>query len=119
MRLSVELTSETRSPDAPHSAPGLVRPAAVVDLSLAGAGLELDEALVVGERVSITLATPLTWDPIVIDAIVAWCLPARSANETDLFGRARAVARAGVAFEHPDPRSVLAVFEVLASVGYE
>jgi hypothetical protein len=95
---------------------GAERQAVVVDLSLAGAGLETEEALVPGERVSITLSTPTTWDPLVIEAVVAWAHPPRASNAS---GRSRAVARAGIAFDYPSPDVVLSMFEMLATLGYE
>ncbi|CAN5925070.1 hypothetical protein BH11MYX4_BH11MYX4_69870 [soil metagenome] len=110
MRLSVELLSH-RS--------GVARPAVVTDLSLAGAGLETDEPLLAGERVSVTLATPTMWDPLVLEAVVAWAHPPRPSHEVDAVGRSRTVARAGIAFEYPTPAAILAMFEMLATLGYE
>jgi hypothetical protein len=98
---------------------GAERQAVVVDLSLAGAGIETDEALVPGERLSVTLATPTMWDPLVLEAVVAWSHPAKASNEVDALGRARAVARAGIAFDYPTPAVVLAMFEMLTTLGYE
>ncbi|HSO40703.1 MAG TPA: PilZ domain-containing protein [Labilithrix sp.] len=110
VRLSVELLSH-RS--------GVARPAVVTDLSLAGAGLETDEPLLAGERVSVTLATPTMWDPLVLEAVVAWAHPPRPSHEVDAVGRSRTVARAGIAFEYPTPAAILAMFEMLATLGYE
>jgi len=95
------------------------RPAVVTDVSLAGAGLETDEPLVPGERLSVTLATPTMWDPLVLDAVVAWAQPPRPSNEVDHLGRSRTVARAGVAFAYDGPASILAMFEMLSTLGYE
>lgn len=91
----------------------------VVDLSLAGAGLETEEALVPGEHIYVTLSTPTMWDPLVIEAVVAWAHPLRAGAEVDSIGRSRAVARAGVAFQYPAPSVVLAMHELLATLGYE
>lgn len=110
VRLSVELTSQ-RS--------GLARPAVVTDVSLAGAGLETDEPLHPGERLSVTLATPTMWDPLVLEAVVAWAQPPRPSAEVDHLGRTRTVARAGIAFDYATPASILAMFEMLSTLGYE
>jgi PilZ domain len=98
---------------------GVVRPANVVDLSLAGAGLETDEPLVPGETLSVTITTPTMWDPLVVDAVVAWSHPPRPTHAVDALGRTRTVARGGVAFVYPTPAAVLAVFEMLSTLGYE
>ena len=110
VRLTVEVAGQ-RS--------GIQRQAVVVDLSLAGAGIETDDAFFPGDRVSVTLATPTMWDPIVLEAIVAWTHPPRPARTPDALGRSRTVFRAGIVFEHPTPASVLAMFEMLATLGYE
>jgi hypothetical protein len=110
VRLTVQLVGQ-RS--------GLERQALVIDLSLAGAGLETDEPLVPGDRLSITLSTPTMWDPLVVDAVVAWAHPPRGSHEVDAVGRSRTVARAGVAFDYPSPSVVLSMSEMLATLGYE
>ena len=88
-------------------------------VSLAGAGIETDEPLIPGDRVSVTLATPTMWDPLVLEAVVAWAHPPRPTQAIDALGRSRVVARAGVFFEYPTPAPVLAMFEMLATLGYE
>lgn len=95
------------------------QPATIVDISLAGAGLETDEALVPGERVSLTITTPTLWDPLVVSAIVAWSQPPKPREPGAPIGRRAAAARSGLAFEYPSPDVVLAVFEMLATLGYE
>jgi hypothetical protein len=110
VRLSVELLGQRSA---------VVRQAVVTDLSLAGAGVETDDPLIPGERVSVTLSTPTTWDPLVITAVVAWAQPPRASTEIDAVGRSRTVARAGIVFDYPAPASVLAMFEMLATLGYE
>lgn len=98
---------------------GVERQAVVVDLSLAGAGLETDEPLVPGERLSLTLSTPTMWDPLVIEAVVAWAHPPRVTAAVDAIGRSRTVARAGVMFDYPSPALVLSLFEMIATLGFE
>ncbi len=93
--------------------------AIVIDISLAGAGIETEEALVPGERVALSFATPTLWDPLVVYAMVAWSHPPQTTNQVDTFGRLRMISRAGVAFDYPSPSAVLAVFEMIASVGFE
>jgi hypothetical protein len=91
----------------------------VVDLSLAGAGIETEEPLVPGERISIAFATPTMWDPLVLFCVVAWAHPPRPTDELDALGRPRTLARAGVVFEYPTPDAVLAMFEMLGALEYE
>jgi len=110
VRLTVEVAGQ-RS--------GIQRQAVVVDLSLAGAGIETDEPFFPGDRISVTLATPTMWDPLVLDAVVAWAHPPRPARAVDALGRSRTVSRAGIVFDYPAPASVLAMFEMLATLGYE
>jgi len=95
-----------------------VEQATVVDLHVAGAGLETTHPLVPGEELSITLATPTMWDPLVVTAVVRW---ARSITvaEPPIPGRPRAVARAGVAFDYPSPAVVLSMFAMLTTLDYE
>jgi hypothetical protein len=93
--------------------------AVVTDLSLAGAGLETDDTLHPGERITLSLSTPSTWDPLVIDAVVAWSHPPRPSHEVGTLGRSRTVARAGVAFDYPGAATALAMFEMLTTLGYE
>ncbi len=110
MRLAVELLGARSAVE---------RQAVVTDLSLAGAGLETDEPLIPGERLSVTLSTPTMWDPLVIEAVVAWAHPPRTSAAVDAVGRTRTVSRAGLVFDHPAPASILAMFEMLTTLGYE
>ena len=91
----------------------------VVDISLAGVGLETDEPLVPGERVALSFATPTLWDPLVVPAVVAWSQSPKPREPGAPLGRARPMARAGLAFEYAGPDLVLAVYEMLATLGYE
>ncbi|HEY8077643.1 MAG TPA: hypothetical protein VIF62_26130, partial [Labilithrix sp.] len=81
--------------------------------------LETDEPLVPGERVAVSFATPTLWDPLVLSAVVAWAQPTRATGELDALGRPRVVARAGLAFDYPMAEPVLALFEMLVSLGYD
>ncbi len=109
VRLPIEIA---RSGAEPHAAE-------LVDLGLAGAGVETEEPLVVGERVQMTLSTPTLWDPLVLDAVVAWSGEAGTHAKGDPRARSRSVARAGLAFDYASPSVVLAMFGMLATVGYE
>ncbi len=91
----------------------------VIDISLAGAGLETDEPLVPGERVVVSFATPTLWDPLVLGGVVAWSHAPKPREPGFSLGRSRMVARAGIAFDYPAPDLVLAMFEMLATLGYE
>lgn len=99
VRLEVQLRLERE---------GGPRRAAFVDVSLAGAGLELEELLAPGERIAVEVHTPTLWDPLVIPAVVAWTQPV---------GPAR--ARAGIRFEHEGPESVFATWEMLDALVYD
>jgi hypothetical protein len=104
-RLAVTLAVEVTS-----LATGTVRDARVVDLGLGGAGLEA-EGLRLGERISVTLSTPLMWDPLVIEATVKWVAEPPTTAES---GHGKA-ARTGVQFEYQTPELVLAVLEMLSA----
>jgi hypothetical protein len=110
VRLTVEIMGQ-RS--------GLDRHASVVDVSLAGAGLETAESLVPGERLSIAFSTPTLWDPLVLPGVVTWAEAPKPRGELDALGRPRVVARAGVVFDYPDPTTTLAMHELLSTLGFE
>lgn len=99
--------------------PDWERAATIVDIHLAGAGVETEEALQAGERVSIAIATPTMWDPLVLAAVVVWAHPLASKNEVDALGRPRTRARAGLAFDYPTSDATLAMFEMLVAIGFE
>lgn len=91
----------------------------VHDVHLAGAGVETDEPLVVGDRVTVAFATPTRWDPLVISAIVAWAHPVRAKEEVDVLGRPKQSARSGLAFDYQTPEATLAMFEMIEAIGFE
>ncbi|AKU96535.1 hypothetical protein AKJ09_03199 [Labilithrix luteola] len=88
----------------------------VIDVSLAGAGLETEEALLAGEHLTISFATPTLWDPLVVMAVVAWAQPPQWIDAPEAGGRGRLVARAGVQFEFAAPADVLAMFDMLSAL---
>ncbi len=93
------------------------RTAIVLDVHIAGAGIETDEPLVPGDRVTVAFAT--RWDPLIISAVVAWAHPLRTKEEVDLLGRPKQSARSGLAFDYQTPEATLAMFEMLESIGFE
>lgn len=94
-----------------------------MDVSLAGAGLETEDMLVPGERVTLAFQTPTLWDPLVLNAVVTWSAPPRlrdpGSAPTLGIGRNRPVARSGVAFDYPSPDIVFAMYEMLTTLDYE
>lgn len=79
----------------------------MVDLSLAGAGVEVGKPLVPGTQVRLEIVAPTLWDPLVLRGRTVWS------------GAATSPARAGLAFEHDDRALVYALFELMGAHGYE
>ena len=88
----------------------------IVDLGLGGAGLEMNAPLTQGERLRVTLSAPTMWDPLVIDAVVAWTHPASRPPSEAVTSEP---IRAGVAFDYATPSAVLALFKMLATLARE
>jgi hypothetical protein len=86
-----------------HIDEGWQRHVDVVDLGLGGARLATSEKLSSGDKVSLSFTAPTLWDPLVLRAKVAW------AKST----------MAGVTFEHKNPTATFALFELVATMGYE
>jgi len=95
------------------------RAARVVDLSLAGAGLETDEPLRPGERLTVAFATPTLWDPLVLTGRVAWAEAPKPTAGLDALGRPRMVARSGLAFDYATPDAALAMFDMLGAIAFD
>ncbi|MCL2726340.1 MAG: PilZ domain-containing protein [Polyangiaceae bacterium] len=87
------------------------REAVIVDVSIAGAGLETNEPLAPGERILVSFQTPALWDPLVVSAVVAWAQPPRAAEAT--LQPTESIARAGVTFDYATPADVLAMHAML------
>lgn len=83
--------------------------ALVVDLSLAGAGLELLEELSLGAPLLLELTAPTLWDPLALRGRVIWFQAAQP----------RKPGRAGVEFIPDDSPQLFSLFEVLAAHAYE
>ena len=52
-------------------------------------------------------------------AVVAWAEPLRPIDEVDALGRPRTSARAGLAFDYPNPEATFAMFEMLATLAFD
>jgi Tfp pilus assembly protein PilZ len=87
------------------STPGAEAPHAVrmLDLGLGGACFEIDERYERGERLMVHIDLPELWDPLVLEAEVAWCEP-----------RGPGSTRAGVRFTQPSGRSLRLIAEALS-----
>lgn len=92
-----------------HPALGWQREIDVIDLGIAGAGVDGTGEFEVaqGERLTIAFHAATLWDPLTLTARIAWVRPE--------LGR----GRAGIAFEHKSPQSAYALFELLASLTVE
>jgi hypothetical protein len=82
---------------------GIALDTRLVDLSLEGACLELPAPVEVGDVVRVTLDLPGRWDPLVLDAVVAWTAPEDQEQE----------ARAGVRFSSPSGPSLLLIADLI------
>lgn len=95
------------------------RAATVVDISIAGAGLETDDPLYEGSRVSLAFMTPTLWDPLIVSGAIAWAHPVRERDELDALGRPRRSARSGIVFDYATPDATFAMFEMLVATTFE
>jgi len=76
----------------------------LVDLGLEGACLELPLAVEACDRVKLSVDLPGLWDPLSLDAVVAWTTAAGPEQK----------ARAGVRFTEPSGKSLRLIAELLA-----
>ncbi|MCS6901993.1 MAG: PilZ domain-containing protein [Myxococcales bacterium] len=81
----------------------------VVDLSLAGAGLELIDPLEPGTQLVVEITSPTLWDPLPLRGRVVWFRQEQP----------RKPGRAGIQFVLDDSPQLFALFEVLAAHAYE
>lgn len=93
-----------------HSGSGWERDVAITDLGFGGACLDLDEALQVGDRVTLAFDSPSLWDPLLVGGHVVWSLRPPEPMKA---------ARVGIRFEYAHPQAAFAVFEMLGSLDYE
>lgn len=80
----------------------------VVDLGIGGAGVEIDRAVALGERVTLHVAAPSLWEPLVVAAEARWCQP-----------RDAAAFRAGLRFALRSNRTLRSLLELLAEDAYD
>lgn len=85
-----------------------VRAARLVDLGLGGAGVELTEPIKDGESVQILIDAPHLWDPLELEAKVAWTR----------VGEGKAPNRAGVRFERVNGKTLRLLAELLEAEAY-
>lgn len=102
-RRPVRLPASLRKED------GSTIPGLVVDLSLAGAGLELAEELHPGMPLLLEITSPTLWDPLPLRGRVIWFQSSP----------ARRPGRAGIQFVPDDSPQLFALFEVLAAHAFE
>jgi hypothetical protein len=79
----------------------------VHDIGLGGAALEIPEIVEPGDRLMVELMAPTLWDPLHLRARVTWSKAAKSQG-----------VRCGVAFDHLDPPSLFALFELLGTLEF-
>jgi len=75
----------------------------LIDLSLEGACIELPTPVEVGDTVSLTVDLPGLWDPLALNAVVAWTAPEDGERE----------ARAGIRFSSPSGQSLLLIADLV------
>ncbi len=92
-----------------HTTAGWERSLRVVDLALGGACLELMDDVAVGELLRVSFITPDRWDPLVLIAKVAW---------TEI-GADGVVKKGGVAFEHVNGESAVALLLLIGSHDFD
>ena len=83
---------------------GITLEARLIDLGLEGACLELALPVETGDPVRVTVDLPGLWDPLALDAVVAWTVPAGPESQ----------ARAGVRFSSPSGQALLLIAELVA-----
>jgi hypothetical protein len=92
-----------------HVRAGWQRYAPVENMGLGGARVLIAEKLSPGDAITLSFTAPTLWDPLVLRARVAWISPAAPGTER----------RVGLAFEHKNPDAVFALYELIATLGYE
>lgn len=79
----------------------------VHDLGLGGAAIDLPEIVEPGDRITLEMMAPTLWDPLHIRGRVAWAKANKPAG-----------VRCGIAFDHVDPPSLFALFELLGTLAF-
>lgn len=91
-----------------HVERGWQRHAAVEDLGLGGARVVVEDPLRIGDAVTVSFTAPSLWDPLVLRARVVWAAAPGSSPR-----------RVGLAFDHRSGPTAFALFELIATLGYE
>ena len=99
-RRRVDLSASLRRQ--PHHGDEKIR---IIDLSLAGACVEVDPPLKAGTRVRVQIVAPTLWDPLIVQCRTVW-------------SGAPSTLRAGLAFEHNESSLVFVLFELLEAHAY-
>jgi hypothetical protein len=92
-----------------HVQAGWQRYAPVENVGLGGARVVIEEKLSPGDAITLSFTAPTLWDPLVLRARVAWISPPSVGTER----------RVGLAFEHKNADAVFALYELIATLGYE
>ena len=90
-----------------HLQGGWQHQAAVENIGLGGACIRLENGLAAGDVVTLSFTAPTLWDPLVLQARVAWVAPGQGPRA------------AGVAFDHKATDGVFALYELIVTLGYE
>jgi Tfp pilus assembly protein PilZ len=90
-----------------HVQAGWQHQAAVENIGLGGACMKVENALAIGDVVTLSFTAPTLWDPLVLRGRVAWVAPGPG------------LRAAGVAFEHKSTDAVFALYELIVTLGYE
>lgn len=95
-----------------HVQAGWQHQAPVENIGLGGARIVCADKLAPGDAVTLSFTAPTLWDPLVLRARVAWIAPPGPAA-------AGTPRRVGLAFEHKNASAVFALYELIATLGYE
>jgi hypothetical protein len=90
-----------------HPQRGWKRHAPVENMGLGGARMLVDETVAPGDALTLSFTALTLWDPLVLQARVAWV------------GSGEPPYATGVAFEHTSADAVLALYELISTLGYE
>src|SRR5450432_2435842 len=82
-----------------HAHAGWQHQAAVENIGLGGARVIIDEAVSVGDKVTLSFAAPTLWDPLVVRVRVAWVAPGGPPSALAA-AQPSASWAVGVAFDH-------------------
>ncbi len=93
-----------------HVQAGWQRYVTVENIGLGGARVAALDKVAPGDAVTLSFTAPTLWDPLVLRSRVAWLSPPAAAGTP---------RRVGLAFEHKTPEAVFALYELIATIGYE